>query len=382
MSDVFGPCLAQIRATNLLYNSNRAAAKRGQDALEGLKTAKEARDKLEKDYNACRQRSCPPAGGSGTAAALYGIGSANFACPPSPPPLIAGPPPPAVAPPQPLPPEPLPPTTVSAPATPAAPGECPPGGTKHQCVYISNYGIGGTANVMNVCVPPQGYGSASCFIDGILPGSMTVNSRTGCEPPKSYSELEQRCKEVRGDLSTSSTGLESAALPEPTPGAPATGLKSAVLPVEPLPPVTLPPPTLPPPMGPSHTPAVLPPVTLPPPTGPGHTPAVLPRAVLPPPRIASTPRGPDHVQPAPKKKKQAKPKPRRPKTYVNRSEPEPQRGSIDPAVTDAVIGIIGSAVGGSVRRGGGGYRGGGYRGGGSRGGGHRGGGGGGMSPHR
>jgi hypothetical protein len=150
----------------------------------------------------------PSGGGAGTGPAPLGHPS-----PPAPLPPTTIPGPIASAP--------LPPTTLNAP--PAAPGECPAGGTKHTCVYVSNYGIGGAMNVMNVCVPPQGYGSASCFTDVILPGANNVDSRNNCSPPKSYSDLQQRCKELHGNLQTS------------TP----TGLKSAVLPVAPLPPVAL-----------------------------------------------------------------------------------------------------------------------------------------------
>src|SRR5581483_7113818 len=95
-----------------------------------------------------------------------------------------------------------PPTNTSTPGS----ADC---ASKFQCVYgaigavpskpgVSSGGPGLINYVMNVCLPKQGYGSATCSLDTVMPGETKVASSSTCDPPKDHNDLEKQCKELNG----------------------------------------------------------------------------------------------------------------------------------------------------------------------------------------
>ena len=69
---------------------------------------------------------------------------------------------------------------------------------------IRNVGTGGALIGRHICVPPKGYGAATCFTDVVMPGTMTATNHTACSPsllPKNYADMAKQCKADRGTLS-------------------------------------------------------------------------------------------------------------------------------------------------------------------------------------
>jgi hypothetical protein len=114
-----------------------AAAQRGQEAIEGLRTAQQARADLSVKYSACKTAAGKSGSGGGDTPLPPGvIMGGTITVPPQPPKL----PPTVISPPQNPPPKPLPPTTVTPPqpATPlTAAGGAPstPAGGAPMCFY-------------------------------------------------------------------------------------------------------------------------------------------------------------------------------------------------------------------------------------------------------